>query len=231
MAHYLELELVEGDRVTPVSFVPQRFIVAGWTGRDRAAMEHHMDELEALGIKRPDSTPVFYRNSVTRLVQVDTLQTPGPGSSGEVEYVLFNIEGEIWVGVGSDHTDRDVEAYNITVSKQMCDKPVGRQLWRYADLRAVWDDLRVESHAVIDGAEVLYQQGTLAKMLSAEDLMAALEAQTGTPFGPGDVMMGGTLPAIGGVRPGSRFAFSLEDPRSGARLDAAYTIEVLDNVG
>jgi hypothetical protein len=36
-------------------------IVAGWTGRDLAAVEHHVRELEKLGVRRPASTPEFYR--------------------------------------------------------------------------------------------------------------------------------------------------------------------------
>ena len=133
--------------------------------------------------------------------------------------------------MGSDHTDRDVEAYNITVSKQMCDKPVGPRLWLFEALREIWDDLVVESRALIDDDEVVYQHGTVAKMLSPDDLIAAFEAETGTGFGPGDVMMGGTLPAIGGVRPAARFDFSLTDPRTGDRLSHGYDIEVLENAG
>lgn len=231
MEHTLDLILATDEGETPCSFVPKRLIVAGWTGRDKKAMEHHMAELELLGIKRPDSTPVFYRNAVTRLTTASTLQSPGPGSSGEVEFVLVNIDGTLWVGVGSDHTDRDVEAYNITVSKQMCDKPICDRLWPYAALRDRWDTLEVESRAVIDGEEVLYQQGTVAAMLAPETLIAAFEEVTGTPFGPGDVMMGGTLPAIGGVRPAARFEFELRDPRAGAALAHGYDVEQLENVG
>ena len=29
-----------------------RLVVAGWTGRDKAALEKHIAELEALGVKR-----------------------------------------------------------------------------------------------------------------------------------------------------------------------------------
>jgi hypothetical protein len=36
-------------------------IMAGWTGRDPAAVEKHIREFEALGVKRPASTPIFYR--------------------------------------------------------------------------------------------------------------------------------------------------------------------------
>ena len=70
-----------------------------------------------------------------------------------------------------------------------------------------------------------------AAMLAPLDLIAAFEAETGTSFEPGDVMMGGTLPAIGGVRAAARFSFSLTDPQTNARLAHGYDIEVLENVG
>ena len=38
-------------------------VVAGWTGRDRAAVEKHIKELEELGVKRPATTPIYYRCS------------------------------------------------------------------------------------------------------------------------------------------------------------------------
>ena len=231
MPHTLDLILDDHGTETALSFTPTRFIVAGWTGRDKAKMEHHMAELEALGIKRPATTPVFYRNAVTRLTTTELLQTPGDGSSGEVEFVLFNIDGTLWVGTGSDHTDRKVEAYNITVSKQMCDKPVCNRLWPLEPLRDRWDSLQIESSAVIDGETVTYQKGTVAAMLSPWDLIARFEATTKTTFGPGDVMMGGTLPAIGGVRPATRFDFTLRDPQTGAALSHGYDVEVLENVG
>lgn len=231
MPHTLDLILDDRREESPLTLAPKRFIVAGWTGRDKAAMEHHMAELEAIGIARPASTPVFYRNSVTRLTTTELLQTPGAGSSGEVEFVLFNIDGTLWVGVGSDHTDRDVERYNITVSKQMCDKPICDRLWPFDALQDHWDSLEIESRAVINGEKVIYQHGTVAAMLPPADLIAALEAETGTAFGPGDVMMGGTLPAIGGVRAAERFTFSLRNPQTGDQLSHGYDVEVLENVG
>jgi hypothetical protein len=35
-------------------------VIAGWTGRDPVAVEHHIAELAALGVKRPSSVPMFY---------------------------------------------------------------------------------------------------------------------------------------------------------------------------
>lgn len=210
-----------------IAFTPQRFIIAGWTGRDKEAMEKHITELEEIGIARPPSTPVFYRASTSRLTSDELLQTTGEGSSGEVEFVLFNIDGEWWVGAGSDHTDRQVEAYNITVSKQMCDKPVASRLWRYDDVKDRWDDLKIRSYAIIDGERVTYQDGSVAAMLSAEDLVAAFEAETGTAFASGDVMMGGTLGAIGGIRPAEAFEFELRDGKTGRTISHGYKVETL----
>lgn len=229
--HTLDLILDDGDNERAIRFQPTRFIVAGWTGRNREAMEKHIVELEALGIKRPQSTPVFYRNSTSRLTTAELLQIPGDNSSGEVEFVLFNIENDWWVGVGSDHTDRDVEKYNITVSKQMCDKPIASKLWRYSELRANWDSLKIKSHAVIDGKRVTYQDGTVAAMLSAEDLVATFEAETETRFGPGDVIMGGTLAAISGVRAADSFEFSICDENTGRTISHKYTVQTLPMMG
>lgn len=231
MPNPLNLILEDRTAAKPCAFVPQRFIIAGWTSRDKAAMEHHITELEELGVTRPASTPVFYRNSVTRLSTANRLQTPGSGSSGEVEFVLFNIDGTLWVGVGSDHTDRDVEAYNITVSKQMCDKPICERLWRLDQMIDRWDRIEMESHAWIDGQKVLYQQGRVDVMLPPIELIARFEAECDTSFGPGDVMMGGTLPAKGGVRPAERFAVTLKDPETEATLHHSYDIDVLNNAG
>lgn len=49
-------------------------VIAGWTGRDPAAVEKHIAELEELGVKRPPSTPVFYRISATRISVTDAIE-------------------------------------------------------------------------------------------------------------------------------------------------------------
>ncbi len=104
-------------------------VIAGWTGRDEAALEAHIAELEAMGVARPAATPCFYRVAASLLTTAGAIQVAGAGTSGEVEAVLFSAPDGLWVGVGSDHTDRETEAYNVTVSKQACAKPVAPVLW------------------------------------------------------------------------------------------------------
>src|SRR5439155_12379155 len=95
-------------------------IIAGWTGRDRAAVELHVAELAALGVKPPRSVPCFYRIGANLATNASAIDVAGGDSSGEVELVLVSLDEGLYVGVGSDHTDRRVEAYGVTVSKQMC---------------------------------------------------------------------------------------------------------------
>src|SRR5215469_18828207 len=88
-------------------------VIAGWTGRDQAALEKHIKELEELGVARPATTPIFYRVAASRFTTAARIEAPGEESSGEVEYALIQHGGALYVGVGSDHTDRKVEAYNV----------------------------------------------------------------------------------------------------------------------
>lgn len=209
--------------------VVRRAIIAGWTGRDPAAVEKHVRELELLGVKRPATTPIFYRVSAQRITTADTMQVPGTTSSGEVEFVLVMAGGELLVGVGSDHTDREVETYNVTVSKQMCDKPVAAQLWPFADVAPHWDKLVLRSFIMERGQRVLYQEGSVAAMLAPLDLIGRIGE--GKALGEGTVMFCGTFAAKGGIRPAARFEFELEDPVLGRRLAHGYDIENLPVLG
>src|SRR5579864_6324205 len=109
-----------------ISFEPAMLIVAGWTGRDEAALRHHIEELAAIGVPRPSSVPVFYRNSALNVTQASRLDVLGPDTSGEAEPVVVSHGGRLWLTVGSDHTDRKAETVGIALSKQLCAKPLGR---------------------------------------------------------------------------------------------------------
>jgi hypothetical protein len=208
----------------------ERLIVAGWTGRDRAKMEAHASELEELGIKRPATMPTFYRVSAARLTTAGVIEVPGTTSSGEVEPILFNVGGETFVGLASDHTDREVEAYGITVSKQMCDKPCAPALWPLAEIRDHWDEMEISALIREDGTEVEYQHGNLSAMLSPADLIAKLE-DIGETFTPGTAMLCGTLAAIGGVRPSDHFAMTLVDPILNRSMSHTYDVISLPIAG
>ena len=215
--------------LTPLTLAIDQAVIAGWTGRDPVARDKHIAELEAIGIARPASTPIYYRCSARRITQADRIEVSGGDSSGEVEFVLIGWQGRIFVGCGSDHTDRKVEAYSVTVSKQMCDKPVASVLWELEDVIAHWDKMILRSWAVIDGAQVLYQEGTLDAMLPVKDLIA--RGFGGKDLPDGCAMFGGTFAAKGGIRPASRFEFELEDPVLKRKISHGYDVITMPVLG
>jgi Protein of unknown function (DUF2848) len=204
-------------------------VVAGWTGRDAAAVEKHIRELEALGVKRPATTPIFYRVSAARLTTGDTIEAVGESSGGEVEFVLLQHEGRLWVGTGSDHTDREVEKYGVTVSKQMCDKPIAPVFWAYDEVAPHWERLCLRSHLIADGQRVLYQDGGVTAMMDPQALLKRFVAEGRLP--EGTMMFGGTLTAHGGVRPTPAFAFEMEDPVLGRKIAHSYRVQTLPILG
>ncbi len=204
-------------------------IIAGWTGRDPDAVEKHIRELEAVGVARPATTPIFYRVSCSRLTSADQIEASGTKSSGEVEFVLLKANGQLWVGVGSDHTDREVETYGVTVSKQMCDKPIAPAFWPFDDCDPHWDQLILRSFILENGERVLYQEGTVAGMIAPRDLVAKYTGGAALPEGA--LMFCGTFAAKGGIRSSARFDFELEDPVLGRKIEHGYAIESLPIVG
>jgi len=210
---------------TPLTLAINQAVIAGWTGRDPVARDKHIAELEALGIARPASTPIYYRCSARRLTMEDSIEVCGTESSGEVEFFLIGWQGRTFVGLGSDHTDRKVESYSVTVSKQMCDKPVASTLWELEDVIGHWDKMVLRSWAWNKGKRELYQEGTLEAMLPVKELLA--KGFEGGKLPDGCVMFGGTFAAKGGIRPAERFECELEDPVLKRTIRHAYDIATL----
>ncbi|MFN7120760.1 MAG: DUF2848 domain-containing protein [Hydrogenophaga sp.] len=205
------------------------FIVAGWAGRDRDAIEHHIEELALIGVPRPSAVPLYYRVAANQLSQAPGIQAVGPHSSGEVETLVFTVGGEMYVSLTSDHTDRKLESHSVALSKQLCVKPVGTTAWRFADVAGNWDELVIRSFIEENGAEVLYQEGALSALRTPTDLIAGyLGSDAALPAGV--AMSCGTVGAIGGIRPSTAFTMELFDPRSGRSLKHRYAVEVLPEV-
>lgn len=195
----------------------EQLVIAGWTGRDEAALKKHIRELEEIGVKPPRTTPIFYRVAATLFTHDTSIQVSGPDSSGEVEFVLVQKPDGLFVCVGSDHTDRKAETIGVSLSKQMCAKPVSTESWRYDEVKPHWEKLVLRSWT--DGE--LYQEGPVTAMRAPEDLMGRY------PLKPGYAMFCGTLAAKGGIRPGKVFTMELEDPVLKRKLRHEYRIEVL----
>ncbi len=223
--------LAQGQGARAEEITVKQAVIAGWTGRDPVAVEKHIAELEKLGVKRPATTPIFYRVSASRLTTEGLIEVSGAKSSGEVEFVLFASGGELFVGVGSDHTDREVETYNVTVSKQMCCKPVAPSVWPVGDVADHWDRLILRSHIVENGQRILYQEGAVSGMLPPEVLIGKFCGAGADALPDGTVMFCGTFAAKGGIRPASRFEMEIEDPVLGRSISHSYGMSELPILG
>ena len=128
--------------------------------------------------------------------------------------------------MGSDHTDRKVETTGVTISKQMCEKPVSSQLWPYDEVADHWDKLILRSYVVEDGQTKLYQEGPVTTMMDPLLLIAGYPAAK-AGLTEGSLMFCGTLAAKGGIRPAPRFIFELEDPVLKRKIGNGYDIVCL----
>jgi len=198
-----------------------QLIVAGWTGRDPEAVQHHIDELAALGVAPPSQVPLFYQVSASLLVQSPVIGVLGEATSGEAEPLLVRLEGQMFLGLGSDHTDRDLETLSVATAKQACPKPVSDRLWRFNDVAPHLDQLVLRSGIKEGGQWVTYQEGTLEGLRP----LAVLAERAG--LADGQAMLCGTLAAIGGVRPAPAYRMSLSDPVLGRELNLSYRVKTL----
>jgi hypothetical protein len=221
-------EIVPRERMLDVTAV-RSLVIAGWTGRNLAALEAHIRELEAIGVKRPKSVPVFYRNAASLLTTAGAIEVVGDRSSGEVEFVLFSLDDGLWVGVGSDHTDRKAETVNVSLSKQMCAKPVGPRLWRYDEIEPHWEKLTLRSFVSAAGARRLYQEGPVTNMRSPAELIELYSG--GDRLAPGTAMFCGTFAVHGQISYGGMFEMELDDPVLGRKLTHMYATTSLPDEG
>lgn len=210
----------------PVTVGIRKMINAGYTGRDQAAVQAHIDELKAEGIPAPDRVPTYFPKFVDRLTQADHFEALDESDhSGEAEFVLIFHQGRILVGVGSDHTDRKLETVDIPKAKQMYPNTISRDLWDLAEIEDHWDSLRLRAWVTADGVRTLFQDAPLAAMLPPRDLIARVIKLLAEPDDTeGLVIYSGTVAALVKAGYSPSFETALEDPELDRSLGQGYTL-------
>jgi len=207
----------------PLDVAVTDLVIAGWTGRDASALEAHIKELEALGVTRPKSTPIFYRGAASLLTHNEVIEVVGNASSGEIEPVLVGTSDGLWLGIGSDHTDRKVEAIGVTISKQLCAKPLARGLWRFESVEDHWDELIIRSWITQNNERRLYQEGSLENMRHPNDLLTLYGGEQ-FALPQGTIMFCGTIAAHGDLSHADYFEMEIEDPVIQRKLNHKYHV-------
>jgi hypothetical protein len=227
----LDLLLVRKLTTAPVRFEVCRMINAGYVGRDQKAVKAHIEELAREGIAPPPSVPVLFPVLSNNLTTASRIEVVEDRTSGEVEFILLLQAGRMWVGVGSDHTDRHLEANSMLNSKQVCPNVMSKQVWDYDEIRDHWDEIVLQSwtRTSTDSDPILYQKAPLAKILSATDLLTLVKSRMTKGDCEGLVIFSGTIPIL--TREmicGSFFRCELIDPVLNRQLACEYSIDRLN---
>lgn len=210
-------------------FSAKRLILAGYTGRDTAAVAAYIAKLDEEGIAPPDEVPSYFVLGADRLTTADTVEVATASSCGEVEFALLVDDDDIWVAVASDHTDRALETVDIHASKQCCIKVLSENVWSLADIEDHWDDLIFEARTPA-GSDAMYQSGPVAALRPPAELLELVEARFGGPL-TGTVIFSGTIPAAGGFEFRPSFEVELRDPVMHRSLRSTYSItNVLEDI-
>lgn len=214
----------------PLRFEVRRLVNAGYVARDRQALLAHIEELAREGVPPPSAVPMIFSLTSDNLVQSDQIEVLGGKTSGEAEYVLLVQGDEVYVGVGSDHTDRALEGYDLPKSKQICKNVLGGRVWRYRDVADHWDQLVLQSWVRgDDGPEVAYQRQSLAAIIPAAELLDLVQSRLADRQSDGLVIFSGTIPVLGGhLNHGAHFRCELFDPLTERRLGCAYQARRVD---
>ena len=225
----LTLETRQGT--SPLNFAYDRMANAGYVGRDQEEVRRHIEELARKGIPGPKTTPTLYPVIRRALITDSEIEVYGEETCGEVEYVLLVKDADsVYVGLGSDHTDRHLEETDIPRAKQICPNIICPTVWLFSEVREHWDSLVLESWVIRDGEKILYQQGSLELIMAPEALMEFVGGKVKRPL-ERFIIFSGTLGLVTGEFVfGDEFIARLRDPVLGRSLNLRYSIHPLDYV-
>lgn len=214
----------------PLTVDLKRCFNLGFTMRDPEKMQRHLEECYAMGVKEVfcDRPPLVMPISPWVVLTDDEIQVQRPRTSGEVEIVtLADADGTVYVGVGSDHTDRTLEGYDIPWGKQVAPNVVAPMLWRWDDVKDHWDELVIECDVIDDGEHVAYQKAGVSEFWTpAEMLEGARESVT--PVDGAIILFSGTVVSLEEkLRFAESWTIRMIDPVLGRTLEHTYGVVVL----
>lgn len=223
----IEIENANGS-VRPATINVGRVLNLGYATRDPAFMELHLAELRDHGINAPvpNPPPLIIPLTTAVLTMQSTVDVQASRTSGEVEFVVARTtEGELVLGLGSDHTDRELEIHNIGWSKQVAPNVLSPRFWSMSDLSPDLDDITMKSWVSDDGENWRpYQDAPARELIRPEQMVAACASKMGIPEDKvldGAIIFSGTVHAVAGLEYVPYWRVSLDDKRNKRELTLA----------
>jgi hypothetical protein len=205
--------------------------------RNVEAMREELDQMIERNKHFSSATrtnPSIFRLGRYLLTQGHEFEVQGPLTGGEAEVVVIRMGGELYVTVGSDQCDRELDPLYPDKPKQMCPHPIARNGWYYEDVRDHWDRLHLYSHVVVDNYTIPLQDAELSELVSLDYLLKMDQVTALTdpmvlfcgavPFleSAGDLIEQYQVPksALDGV--GDEFLVRLHDPELQRTIEHRY---------
>lgn len=229
MSPMVRVKIMNGDTPVEMDIPVHRLYNLGSATRVAEEARAHQDEMAGSGIAIAFDVPAprVYPIAAEALTTSTDVGVHGPHTSGEAEIVAVRHDGELYVGVGSDHTDRDLERTSILWSKQVCPDILAPELWPWPEVSDHWDDCTLELD--VDGEP--YQRLPAGMFLLPGDLLMAVQDRTQAPES-GLWVFGGTGATIGRrLAFGHSWVLRLSDPRLRRTIEHGYQVtNLLDEV-
>ena len=222
----MDLQLQTKEGIVPLCIPVNEIYNVGYAGRDQEVVRKHVEELADMGVAVPNHVPTIYPVSSTNLTTATEVEIIHSKTSGEIEFVLFLTGDKTYLAVGSDHSDRDLETYNVPMAKQICPNLVTMTVWDMDEVADHFDKLVMRSYVTMDGVRSLYQEGLVSELLSPAELRAQVEAHLGRPC-QNAVIYSGTLPTKEGMICGEKFEYEMVDPVLERSLSSFYDLRLL----
>jgi hypothetical protein len=135
-------------------------------------MRKYLDGLLAQGKTVPLSNPSIFRIGSYLLTQSSEFEVQGPMTGGECEVVAIrDLDDRIFITVGSDQCDREVEPLFGDKTKQMCPHPIASTAWNYDEIRDHWDSLQLSSQVTVGKETFQLQDSAISTLVDLKYLL------------------------------------------------------------
>lgn len=199
---------------------------AGYAGVNQEKVQEHIDELVKLGVATPATIPTLYPVANQLATYCNSFQVQHNETSGEIEYVLIWSDNEMYVTVGSDHTDRKLETFSVPMSKQACPNILAREVWKFEDVKDHWNQIELTCWMRSNGKEELYQKGTCGDLMAPSDLIKNFEKMKIDQ--DGNVFYSGTIGTVGSsLAYGDEYVIEMKDSVLNRAIRHHYKLEFL----
>jgi hypothetical protein len=210
-----------------IGMVVRNIYNGGYAGRNQESVREHIEELAKIGVPAPTTSPTLYPLANYNLTTSANIQVQNQETSGEIEYVILWQAGKAYVTVGSDHTDRELENFNVAKSKQACPDIMASEVWLYEDVKDHWDDIQLKCWVTKNGKRVLYQDATVGAMMSPEDWLPIFN-RIGIDNLNNSIFFSGTINTVGKMLIfADTYEIEMIDPVLKRSLRHEYKVSVL----